>query len=181
VGLTATWLAASVLLDRYGRGRREPAGRWDAVIVAGCRVAADGTPSAALAARVSRAVDLVQRGVAPRLVTTGGAGRAGPPEAVAAARLAARLGVPHEAIVVEDRSTSTEENARFARALVDAESVVVVTDSYHVLRCERVFGRYFARVVGVGSLSPPGARAAGALREVAALGWYAAAGRLRRR
>ena len=91
------------------------------------------------------------------------------------------VGVREEAIVLEERSTSTEENAREAAALIDAERVLVVTDAYHVFRAERVFRRYFGEVRGVGSLSPPRARVRGALRQVFAVSAYAVFGRLSRR
>jgi uncharacterized SAM-binding protein YcdF (DUF218 family) len=79
--------------------------------------------------------------------------------------------VPEDALVLEDRSTTTEENARFAAALApDVRRVVLVTDAYHVLRAERVFRRHFSDVRGVGTIADPWPRFRGAMREVFALG-----------
>lgn len=175
---TLCWLGAAAMLDLYG-GQRPARDGWDAIVVAGCRVYPNGKPSPALARRVQLAVRLWRDGYAPKLVFTGGVGDHPPAEAQAASDLAHQLGVPRSAHVLEARSTSTEENARFASDAIGASrAVIVVTDAYHVLRCERVFGRYFARVSGVGSRGALDARIRGASREVAALAYYGLRGRL---
>ena len=80
--------------------------------------------------------------------------------------------MPAEALRLETRSTSTLENARFARQMTQARRILLVTDSYHVYRARWVFRRHFASVDAVGSLAPPWTRVAGALREVAAVVLY---------
>lgn len=177
------WIAAALVLDHHGR-RSPPPGQHDAIVVAGCRVMADGLPSPALERRTRHAVALYFEGRAPRLVFTGGRGQAPVAEGEAAARLAQALGVPWEAIVVEDRSTSTEENAAFAarvlaQAGLPAGRILVVSDSYHVFRVRRVFARHFAQVEATGSAPSPFVRVKGSLREVLAVAGYAASGRLR--
>ena len=169
----------AVSLERYGQRRPRPGERYDAIVVAGCAVRRDGQPSAALANRTAHAVRLYQEGMAPRVVFTGGVGTHGPSEASVAAARALALGLPEEAVVLEATSTSTEENARFAAELVGAEAhVLVVSDAYHVFRCERVFRRYFRSARGSGSVGQRRARLHGAIREVVAVGAYAALGRL---
>lgn len=175
--LLQLWLIAALGLDCYGQ--RTPTGTFDAIVVAGCRVDPGGVPSLALQRRTRRAVDLWRAGAAPRIVFTGGVGTYPPSEAEAAARYAESLGVPPEVIVREERSTSTEENARFAAEVLDPRSrVLVVTDAYHVLRAERVFGRAFAEAQGAGSVPRLDVRVRGALREVAAVMLYGVEGRL---
>lgn len=162
----------AVGLDRYGRHQR-PSGEYDAIVVAGCRVMPSGRPSRSLARRVDQAVELWKEGWAPRIVFTGGVGDAPRSEAAAAAERARSQGVPRRAIVLEERSTSTDENARFAAELIGSEArVLVVSDAYHVYRCERVFGRHFAAVQGAGSVGHWAPRVKGALREVFALSAY---------
>lgn len=173
----AAWVGLALLLDLYG-GRTPPAGPYDAIVVAGAGVMPGGVPSDVLVARTRRAVDLYEAGLAPRLALTGGIGDWGPAESVVAARLAEGWGVPADAIVREEGSTNTEENAAELRRAVGDLSVLVVTDRYHVLRCERVFGRYFARVEVTGAVSPLRLRIRGALREVPAIAWYTMRGRM---
>jgi uncharacterized SAM-binding protein YcdF (DUF218 family) len=174
------WVLAAFVLDRCG-GETPGAqvSEWDAIVVLGCRVRPDGTASVALAQRVRTAAELWAAGVAPTIVVTGGVGEHGVAEAEVAATLARELGVPAEAIVLETSSTSTEENATFAAAATNASRVVVVTDSYHAWRAQRVFARHFTTVRTVGTHSTElWPRMRGALREVAAILVYAARGRL---
>lgn len=181
------WVAGAMTLDRWG-GRALPQGSFDAIVVAGCRAAPDGRPSPALARRTAQAVTLWREGRAPIVVFTGGVGDYPPSEASAAADFAAGLGLPAAAMVLEDQSTSTEENARFAARLLGergdeghragARRVLVVTDGYHAWRAEHVFARYFPEVFAVGSRPSPSVRARGALREVLAVAWYGLSGKL---
>jgi uncharacterized SAM-binding protein YcdF (DUF218 family) len=177
--LAVGWCAAASWLSWYGRRSPQPAERFDAIVVLGCRVLPSGRPSVALVVRTRRAVELYHAGHAPTIVFTGGVGEAPIAEAEAAAAIARELGVPEAAIVIENRSTSTEENARFAAVLVDAKDVLLVTDAHHVLRAERVFARYFGRARGAGTVNPHvWPRIRGSLREVVALAGYAALGRV---
>ncbi len=170
--IAVAWVLAACAVDLYGRTQK-PHGKWDAIVVAGATVWRGGRPSKALTRRTLAGADLWRQGYAPRLVLTGGVGAHGPAEAVVAARIAREHGIPEAALVVEARSRNTEENARYARELSGAGRVLVVTDAYHVLRSELIYGRYFedAAVVGLPIGKTP-ALASGALREVPALLWY---------
>ncbi len=177
VVLLGGWLAGALALDAYGRWAR-PSGSYDAIVVAGCGTRPDGRPSPALARRTARAVRLWKQGRASRIVLTGGPSRGPKSEARAAADHARKLGVPSSVLVLEERSTSTEENARFAAALVPGARVLVVSDTYHVFRCQRVFGRHFTGARAVGAPARLRHRLPGAFREVVAVGAYAVTGRL---
>lgn len=171
------WGIFACSLDVYGH--REAEGHYDAIVVAGCRVKPDGSPSLALQRRTRRAAELWGQGLAPTLVFTGGIGQSTTSEAKAASDYARSLGIPETAMILEERSTSTEENARYAADVLDPDSrILVVTDTYHVFRAERVFGKFFTEARGVGSVPALDVRARGALREVLAVGSYAASGRL---
>jgi uncharacterized SAM-binding protein YcdF (DUF218 family) len=176
--LFAAWAAAAFLLDARGQQRPARDARYDAIVVLGCRVDPGGLPSLSLARRTRLAVELYERGHAPRLLFTGGRGRFPPSEAEAAAALAASLGVPPRAILLEDRSTSTEENARFAAEDLEASRILLVSDAYHLARAKRVFARHFDAEIDVaGSNGTPGVRARGAMREVLAFAAYGLLGR----
>lgn len=172
----AAWVCLAGTLDRYGR-RTLDAGPYEAIVVAGCRVRPDGSPSLALARRAELGVQLWKEGRAPVLVFTGGVGDNAPAEATAAAALAVDRGVPLSAIRVEDQSSSTEENAKFAAAF-GYQRVLVVTDAYHVFRAERTFRKHFSRADGVGSVGSLKTRTVGSMREVLAVAWYSASGRM---
>ncbi|HJL15348.1 MAG TPA: YdcF family protein [Sandaracinaceae bacterium LLY-WYZ-13_1] len=176
--LGLAYLGTAAWLDRRGL-RPPPDERFDAIVVLGCKVVRGGRPSTSLARRAGHAARLWHEGRAPTLVLTGGVGHHPPSEAAVAARVARALDVPEDALVLEERSTSTEENAREAARLVgDDRRVLVVTDAYHAFRAERVFRRHFTHAVAVGSAAPVPLRVRGALREVTAVGTYAFLGRL---
>src|ERR1700757_3221443 len=74
-----------------------------------------GRPSPVLRARLDHALDLYHRGMAPRIMTTGGAG--GDPvftEGGVGRSYLIGHGVPSEAIVVENESESTVESLAMA-------------------------------------------------------------------
>lgn len=175
--LPAAWAGTALWLDRGGRVR--PARRYDALVVAGCRVHADGRPSVALARRVDLAIELWTEGVAPRIVLTGGVGRDAPiSEARAAADRCVARGVPADALVLEEESTSTYENALFAARLLRGE-VLVVSDAAHAFRCRRVFARHFAAADAIGAVpASSSARVRLALREALAVWRHGVLGRL---
>ena len=171
LAIPCAWLLVAVLLDRIGQ-RPTPRGPFDALVVPGCAVRPDGSPSAALYRRTQHAVRLWSDGLAPRIILTGGVGTHAPAEAQVAATIARQEGVPDGALLLEDRSTSTAENALFAAQLhADAAnwSVLVVTDGYHCWRCAHLFGRHFARAAAVGSTPGRRLRIRGAIREVGSI------------
>ena len=171
------WMALALALDHYGAHARPP-DTADLIVVAGCRVLPNGQASPCLALRVARAVQLWEAGVARTVLMTGGVGEHPPSEAAVARDLAVALGMPSQAVLTEDRSTSTFENALFASGVVEAERVVVVTDSFHVFRAVRVFGYRYPNVTGIGVQGRVLRRVQGACREVFAVAWYVATGRM---
>ena len=171
------WTLGALALDQYA-SPEAPLGSWDAIVVSGAGVTPEGQPSATLAARGRCAVS-TWRSTHPRplLVLTGGSGDEPPAEAIVAADLAVQLGVPEAAMRWETQSTSTDENAQFARELVEGH-VLAVSDTYHVFRVRRVYAHYFDRVSDQACVSPLDERIYGAYREVLAVSMYALQGRL---
>ena len=182
VVLLSAWVIAAVVVDARGATSCAASDRFDAIVVLGCRVWPDGSPSDSLRRRARLAAELFHAGHAPRVITTGGVGEGTTrSEADAAASVLTELGVPRDRIALEERSTSTEENARFAAetdlgSASRARRVLVVTDRPHALRAGLVFRRHFESVATAGAIPVPTARARGALREVPVLAWYAARG-----
>ncbi|MEL6643506.1 MAG: YdcF family protein [Pseudomonadota bacterium] len=88
--------------------------------------------------RTERGIDLFNAGLAPRLVMTGGTEDAGvAPVAERMADHAISRGVPAEAILVENASHSTLQNARFIMdldAMAPDTRLILVTHRYHLPR-----------------------------------------------
>ncbi len=157
----AAWFLAAAIVRGWGSGRRAT-GPADAIVVPGCGVLPDGSPSPALARRVLAGVTLWKDGAAPVLLFSGANG-----EAHAAANMAIELGVPADAVLEETRATHTVANARLsARMLPEAQRIILTTDDYHLLRARLAFRSHFHEVVlhdaGAGGFRM-------ALREVAGL------------
>lgn len=171
------WFSCAFALDRYG-GSQRPHGSYDAVVVAGAGVLPGGRPGRPLVARTEAAAALYHNGFAPRIVLTGGVGEHPPAESEVAARMLRERGIPDSVLLLDRRSTSTDENAEEARRLLGDGRVLVVTDRFHALRTRRVFARRFRSVDVVGVRSHPIPRLRGALREVLAVSAYALLGRL---
>ncbi len=146
-----------------------PAAHADAIVVMGCAPNDDGTVSDCLRRRVDRGVALFKEGRAPSLVLTGGELNGLEAEARVAARYALDQGVPGKAIVLEPMSQNTWENARYTLSLAQPHSVIVVTDTGHVLRATRCFHALGAVATASGVTDAPMRRAYTDVRELFAL------------
>ncbi len=121
----------------------DPETKVDAIVVLGAPLRPDGKLSLAGRERVTEGVRWYETGVAPLLVFTGGAAHSAA-EAPEMARVAEELGVPPEAILVEDQSTTTWENAYFTAQILRAhgvKSVWIVSQPFHLRRGRRLFRR----------------------------------------
>lgn len=128
----------------------EPAAlpRFDAIVVLGGGVWTKGTlrPAHELVdltmQRTACAADLFLQGVAPKLLLSGGDARIfgrGPTESVEMKRWAQRLGVPEAAILLEERSRTTYENAVYTKQILGDASVLLVTSASHLPRATALF------------------------------------------
>ena len=96
--------------------------------------------SPVLVERVAAAVELYQRGAAPRVVTTGGVtGTATRAEAVVLAEALVAAGIPRAHITIEARAQTTADNARLTAQLLGPVRVWLVTQPFHARRAERLF------------------------------------------
>ena len=110
----------------------------DAILIFGAHVQRNGLPSAILRARTRHGFELWQRGMAPKIVCTGGIGTHSPAEALVEKQRLRDGGVPETAILIETTSTSTHENVRNASALLPRGArVIAVSEAFHLWRCQR--------------------------------------------
>jgi uncharacterized SAM-binding protein YcdF (DUF218 family) len=124
--------------------------RADAIVVLGRSVNVDGSLGLIARARVDRALQLFEMGVAPRIIFTGKCGlmsetRPAVTEAAAMARHARANGLPPTAVMLEERAQDTIGNAYFVRTQwLDPNgwtSIRIVTSDFHVPRAAWVFGK----------------------------------------
>lgn len=142
----------------YGRLRvRRKA---DFVVVLGSGLIGGSTVPPLLASRLKRGqtvhARLAKRGGSPVLITSGGQGPDEKlPESHAMADHLVAQGFPAQLIEREDRSTNTEENLRFSKAIMEKAKpdyrCVVVTNNYHAFRAALTARRVGIRGQVVGS------------------------------
>jgi uncharacterized SAM-binding protein YcdF (DUF218 family) len=153
----AGWAALAMALDRWGH-RTATAVKADCIIILGARVVPPGVAGVSLRARSKRAAQLFAQGVAPRIVCTGGVGRTPPAESIAATNVLLQHGVPEGAILREELSTSTWENAEEAAKVCRTYGwtrVVVVSDAYHLWRATRNFQKMGFEATPAATPNPP--------------------------
>jgi uncharacterized SAM-binding protein YcdF (DUF218 family) len=113
----------------------------DAIVVFGAAEYA-GHPSPVLRARLDHAYDLFERGVAPVIITTGGAGAdAQFSEGGVGRDYLIRRGVPEPKLIAEMQGSDTAESAVRVAVIMRANglhSCVAVSDAYHVFRIRKL-------------------------------------------
>jgi uncharacterized SAM-binding protein YcdF (DUF218 family) len=179
---------AALLLRTARSSRCTPRPGAGAVVVLGSGLDG-GAVSPVLARRLDRAAAIHRAGSAtgrpPLLVRPGGAKAAGgPTEAAAMAAYLIGLGVPAQDLLLEDRSTTTQENLRASAALLAQRAVpppvVVVTSDFHAWRAAALARRQGLRVQVVGAATPASLRLPALLRELRLMlglqAWSTAAG-----
>ncbi|PXY79943.1 YdcF family protein [Bifidobacterium indicum] len=137
--------------------------RYDYIIVHGAGLNGD-QPTPLLRGRLDKALQLWRKqGKQGRFVVSGGQG---PDEEVSEAQamsnyLMNSCGVPAEAIIMENRSTTTMENLRYSKGILDdlhragrgpqEYRVALVTSDYHVFRASEYASKVGLKADGVGS------------------------------
>ena len=124
-----------------------------------------GRPSPVLEARLNHALFLYLQRMAPRILTTGGAG--GDPsftEGEVARAYLSKHGVPSESILVESEGSSTVQSIAAAGEIMqrmNLRSCIVVSDGYHIYRVKRMLEEKGLRAYGSPRPDRPGAAPAG--------------------
>jgi uncharacterized SAM-binding protein YcdF (DUF218 family) len=116
--------------------------RFDAIIVLGYRADRDGNPTPTQLARVTEAVREYERGVAPRLILTGGAAGNRFVEARVMARSAEAQGIPASAILIEPEAMDTIQNACYSVRMMKEHgwrSAEVISGAEHLPRAGIIF------------------------------------------
>ncbi|MCR5809002.1 MAG: YdcF family protein [Clostridiales bacterium] len=149
-------IIANVIVVKY-----EPDKDKDFIIILGCGLRKDGTPTPLLAGRIERALRFYNKqkaetGKELTFVTSGGQGpNEANSESLAMKRYLMERGIPEERIIEEDASTDTFENMKFSKAKILERSpdakVAFSTTNYHVFRSGIFARRVKMRAVGMGA------------------------------
>ena len=149
--VTAAWITSAIAVLMWGA--RDGARASDAIVVLGAAQYV-GRPSPVLRARLDHALDLWQRGLAPRLIFTGGMGAGDTTSEAAVSRAyALRHGVPDTAIFMENEGRTTRESLAAVSAIMRAQQMrtaILVSDPFHMFRL-----RLEARRTGLEAYTSP--------------------------
>jgi uncharacterized SAM-binding protein YcdF (DUF218 family) len=127
-----------VQIEHYaGEDQAEPS---DAIGVFGA-AEYDGKPSPVYRARLDHALGLYKRGIAPLIITLGGAGGDEYSEGAVGREYLMGQGVPEEVIIAETVSRNTEDSARRIAVIARANGLkrlVIVSDGTHLFRIHAI-------------------------------------------
>ena len=147
----AAWVIS--VLSVFVWGARDMARPADAIVVLGAAQYA-GRPSPVLKARLDHAIGLWKRGLAKRLVLTGGRGVGDTTsEAAVGRRYVMKAGVADSAILLENEGRTTEASIEAVADIMEEkklERAILVSDPFHMLRLQILAKRY-----GVKSVTSP--------------------------
>jgi uncharacterized SAM-binding protein YcdF (DUF218 family) len=145
------FILAAFSIVRYGETDEKT--HCDAAIVLGAGTW-DGEVSAVYRERINHGIWLYENGYVDYLILTGGMGEGNQiSDAEAAKRYAISQSVPEDAILIEDKSTITEENLEFSKEIMEAHDLhtaIIVSDPLHMKRAMRMAEDY-----GLTSFSSP--------------------------
>lgn len=152
----------------------------DYMIVLGARVKGE-EPSLSLRYRIDRAAQYLEGNPQTIAIVSGGKGKGeNMSEAAVMKRELIEHGIHENRILMEDKSTSTEENIAFSKKLIpqEAKRGLLVTNDYHIYRAVSVARKEGLSVQGLAADTPKRALIKSYIREYMALTVYLIKGRM---
>lgn len=121
----------------------------DCILVLGCGVRSDGSPSDMLHDRLRRGVELYELGTAPKLLMTGDHGRENYDEVDVMKSFAVDSGIASEDVFMDHAGFSTYESMYRAKEIFQAKKIIIVTQEYHLYRAIYIAERLGMEAYGV--------------------------------
>lgn len=121
----------------------------DCILVLGCGVREDGTPSDMLYDRLRRSVELYEVGTAEKLLMSGDHGRQEYNEVAVMKQFAVDRGIPSENVFMDHAGFSTYESLYRAKEVFQADKILIVTQEYHLYRALYIANRLGLEAYGV--------------------------------
>ena len=131
---------------------------YDAIIVLGAQVKADGEPSLQLRWRLDKALEMYRARACAMVVCGARGGNEPRPEADVMRELLIADGVPQAMIYADPASMDTRENMENAKAILEELGLsrpLVVTSDYHLPRAMEIAADVGLKPQGAGSLCRP--------------------------
>lgn len=123
----------------------------DCVLVLGCGVREDGTPSHMLEDRLKQGVALYDLQASPKLLMSGDHGRVEYNEVGTMKEYAMEAGIPSEDVFMDHAGFSTYESLYRAKEIFGVKKLIIVTQEYHLYRALYIAERLGLEAWGVAS------------------------------
>lgn len=165
IPVVSDWLRQS-LEDRHPVVAEAALPKADAIVVLGggayeWTIRTSDNPDDLVNSRLAAGARAWRAGRAPVVILSGGRGRPGHTEAQNMAKAMARFGIPASALLLEQHSRDTRDNAAFTAQLVRAhgmQRVLLVTSALHMPRASLLFRDAGVDVVPVSVPEPESSR-----------------------
>lgn len=130
-------IASAIAVSIWNYGEVDEKAPADVVIVLGAAIS-DGEVSPVYRERINHAITLYEEGTVDFIILTGGFGEGSyKSDSQVAKEYALSQGVPEEKILIEEKSTITEENLEFSKEIMvdnNLETAIIVSDPLHMKR-----------------------------------------------
>ncbi len=123
----------------------------DCILVLGCFVQGNGTPSPMLHDRLNQGMELYHMGAAPKLLMSGDHGQKNYDEVTAMKQFAVDRGAPSQDVFMDHAGFSTYESIYRAKEIFQADKILIVTQEYHLSRALYIAKRLGVEAYGVAS------------------------------
>lgn len=120
----------------------------DCVLVLGAGVR-NGSPTPMLRDRLITGISLYESGAAPKIIMSGDHGREDYDEVNVMKSYAVENGVPDGDVFMDHAGFSTYDSVYRAKAVFEADSIIIVTQKYHLYRALYIAERLGVNAVGV--------------------------------
>ena len=146
-------IALSIAVNIWNYGKTDEKAPSDVAIVLGAAVW-DGEVSPVYRERINHAISLYEDGFVDYIILTGGFGEGSyKSDSQVAKEYALSQGIPEERLLIEEKSTITEENLEFSKEVMeenDLETAIIVSDPLHMKRAMLMAEDY-----GINAVSSP--------------------------
>lgn len=120
----------------------------DCVLVLGAGVR-DGSPTPMLRDRLITGISLYESGAAPKIIMSGDHGREDYDEVNVMKSYAVENGVPDSDVFMDHAGFSTYDSVYRVKAVFEADSIIIVTQKYHLYRALYIAEKLGVNAVGV--------------------------------
>ncbi len=153
ISLLLIAFAIGIAISIWNYGKVDEKAPADVAIVLGAAIS-DGEVSPVYRERINHAITLYEEGTVDFIILTGGFGEGSyKSDSQVAKEYALSQDVPEERILIEEKSTITEENLEFSKEVMeenDLETAIIVSDPLHMKRA-----MLMAKDYNINALSSP--------------------------